>query len=242
MEGLLIGVAAVVAFLVGLVVDRFVLARRQGAQLNQAQHEAERLLAEAQQKAEQHRQHHAQAEAQLVADRQALEQATADLNDTKRTLRRSREKADQRHDKLTRRTQRVNERENALHKASEAVEALQKEAEHQRRNADRMRAQAQSLLAHAESRTQDLEAREAELAESKKHTERQQVELDRLIGEHIRKLEHVAGLSRKDAQNMLHEQLLDEAKMEASSLIKDIRDPWIILLSTSLPSMSVPRM
>ncbi|GAB5519949.1 MAG: ribonuclease Y [Rhodothermales bacterium] len=224
MEGLLIGVAAVVAFLVGLVVDRFVLARRQGAQLNQAQHEAERLLAEAQTQAEQHRQHHAQAEAQLAADRQALEQATAELNDTKRTLRRSREKADQRHDKLTRRTQRVNERENALHKASEAVEALQKEAEHQRRNADQMRAQAQSLLAHAESRTHDLEARESALVESKKHTERQQVELDRLIGEHIRKLEHVAGLSRKDAQNMLREQLLDEAKLEASSLIKDIRD------------------
>ena len=123
---------AVVALVLGIAVDRFLLARVGQTQLTQAKAQAERLLSDAQRDVETLRYEKIdKAEAELARREQALAQETAEA---KRGLRRSREKQEQRQDKLNHRTQRVNEREKALHSAAEVLESLKAEAKYLEEN------------------------------------------------------------------------------------------------------------
>ena len=219
---LLLGVAAVVAFGLGIAVDKFLLARSSSSTLAQAQAEARRLMQDAEQEAAAFRKEHIeQAQAKLERQRKAFEE---ERDETKRGLQRGRQKIDARLTKLGRRTQRVNERENALHKATEVLDGLRKEAETHRRHAEHLRTRAEALLEDLQAQRVDLEEREASLEAGRAALDEKHQQIDQMVGEQLRKLEQVSGLTQREAREQLMEQLLSEAKLEAASRIKEIRD------------------
>src|SRR5690606_9416290 len=64
----------------------------------------------------------------------------------------------------------------------------------------------------------------AEVDAAKAEVEAKRVELDRLVKEQIRKLEHVSGMSEREARELLLQQFLEEVKLESASRAKEIRD------------------
>lgn len=219
---ILLGIVAVVALAIGIAVDRWLLANRRGRTVAQAREDAARILDEAKQEAATFRTEHIEkANVDLERQRKAFED---ERDETKRGLQRTRQKLDQRQSKLHRRTQRVNERENAAHKAMEVVEGLKKEAEQHRRHAEQLRTRAKALLDDVSARRADIERREAEVEQFKSELVGKREKLDQMVGEQLRKLEQVSGLTQREARDQLMEQLIDEARLEAASHIKDIRD------------------
>ncbi len=215
-------IVAVVALGIGIAVDRLLLARTGRGELARARERAERLLTEAEQEAVAFRQEHIDtAKAELERQQKAFEQ---ERDEATRTLRRSRQKLEQRQQKLNNRVQRVNERESALHKAVEAVEALRKETEQHHRHAEQLRARAAALKQDAAAQHDALTQRQQEIDLREAAMTARQTTLDQMIDEQIRKLEQVSGMTQREAQESLREQLLDEARLEASSLVKEIRD------------------
>ncbi len=215
-------IVAVVALGIGIAVDRLLLARTGRGELARARERAERLLTEAEQEAVAFRQEHIDtAKAELERQQKAFEQ---ERDEATRTLRRSRQKLEQRQQKLNNRVQRVNERESALHKAVEAVEALRKETEQHHRHAEQLRARAAALKQDAAAQRDALTQRQQEIDLREAAMTARQTTLDQMIDEQIRKLEQVSGMTQREAQESLREQLLDEARLEASSLVKEIRD------------------
>lgn len=213
---------AVVAFGVGLLIGRWLLARSSQNSLAAARSQAQRLVEEAQQEARAFRAKHVEGvEADLARRKQEIERETTE---TKRNLGRSRQKLDQRQSKLNRRAQRLGERESLAHKASEAVEALHKEAEHSRREAEQLRGRAQALFAEAEMRRERSAKHEQDAKALEEQLGGKNERLTQMIEEQIRKLEQVSGLTQREARETLLEQFTDEAKLEASAMIKEIRD------------------
>ncbi|MEX1055690.1 MAG: Rnase Y domain-containing protein, partial [Rhodothermales bacterium] len=219
--GLTIAVA-VVALGIGIAVDRFFLARSGRARLAQAEKDAERILLGARDEAETYRHEHVEkASAELVRSKEAAE---SEYEESRRALRRIRHKLAARRDKLNRRAQRINERESLLHKASEAIEALRKEADESRRDAEALRTSASSLLDEARSHQARYTAREQELEGLRARLEKERTELTRMVEQQIRKLEQVSGMTQREARDALLEQFVDEARLEAQSQVKEIRD------------------
>lgn len=225
MDATTVGVAlivAVVAFGIGILLDRLLLARHGHTRLSQAKEQAERLLAEAKLEAQTFRQEHIEKVAADIARQQ--ETLEREQEEARRALQHSKAKLEQRHDKLNRRTQRINERENILHKATEAIDALRKEAEHNRREAELLRRNTEALLNDAKKRQQEVEQHEQEITELKENLSAERERLDQMIDEQIRKLEQVSGMTRNEARAALLEQFADEARLESASLVKEIRD------------------
>ena len=213
---------AVVALGIGIAVDRWLLARTGRKEIARAKEQAAQMLVQAEQEATVFRKEHIdEAKATLARSRQAFEQ---ERDESKRTLRRSRRKLEQRHEKLNRRAQRVNDREATLHEATEAIETLRRETEHAQRQAEAFRTQIEAALHEAATRRAEVERQQQELAALKKSTAAKQATLDRMTEQQIRKLEQVSGLTEAEARDALLDQLVDEARLEASSLIKEIRD------------------
>jgi len=213
---------AVVALGTGIAIDRWLLVRKGRQALTRARENAAHLLAQAEQEATAFRKEHIEeAKTALDRTRRAFEE---EQEEAKRTLRRSRQKLEQRHEKLNRRVQRINEREGVVHKAADVTESLRREAEQANRQAELLRASADALLQEATSRRETLAREEQELAAHRKGMIVKQEKLDRMIEEQVRKLEQVSGLTEHEAREALLEQLVDEARLEASSLIKEVRD------------------
>ncbi len=223
MDAITVGlIVAVVALGLGILVDRFILVRVGRNELTQAKEKAERLLAEAKQEAQLYRHEHIEkAEAELTRKHEEIEREQAE---TKRTLQHSKHKLEQRQAKLNQRTQRTNERESVLHQATEAIDALRKEAEAHRRESEALRRKAETLLADAQIRRQQAEQYETEAGARREELAKKQEQIDRMVDEQIRKLEQVSGLSQREAREALLQQFSEEAKLEAASLIKEIRD------------------
>ena len=222
MTVLLLSAVAVVAFGIGIAVNRWLLARAGRQEIARATERADQLLAEAKQEATAFRKEHIDnAKDALISTRKAFEE---ERDETKRALRRSRQKLEQRHEKLNDRAQRINDRETALHEAAEVMDMLRREAEQTHRQAELLRASADALLQEATTRRADLDHQEHDLNTLKQHLGVKQEKLDRMIAEQVRKLEQVSGLTAQEAREALLDQLIDEAQLEASSLIKEIRD------------------
>src|SRR5690606_38607336 len=147
-----------------------------------------------------------------------------EFEESRRTLRRSRQKLEKHRERLNQRTLQVNEREALLHKASEALDALRKEAEQHRRDAEELRATTAQLLEETRQQKQEADRLRAEVDAAKAEVEAKRVELDRLVKEQIRKLEHVSGMSEREARELLLQQFLEEVKLETASRAKEIRD------------------
>lgn len=222
MEFAVYAAVAVVALGIGIAVDRWLLSRKGQNQLVHAQEHADRLLAEAKQEAASYRQEHIDAaEAALTRKKEALEE---EQDETKRALRRTRQKLEHRHQKLNRRIQRLTEREKDVQKLSAQTEALRQETEQNHSIAEETRTRAEALLQDAKARSADLEQREQTITQLQEAVTTQQAKLDRMVDEEIRKLEQVSGMSQRDARDTLLDHFIDEAKLEASSMVKEIRD------------------
>ena len=215
-------VVAVVALGIGILLDRWLLARVGQGELANAKERAARLLTDAEQEADAFRKEHIDtAKAALERQQKAFAE---EQEEAQRALQRSRQKVEKRHEKINRRTQRINERENALHKATEVIDGLRKEAEQHQRHAEQLRARADALLQDATNQRKAVDDRAAEIEAQQQKLAARQEKLDQMIDEQVRKLEQVSGMTRREAQEALREQLIDEAKLEASSTIKEIRD------------------
>ncbi len=73
-------------------------------------------------------------------------------------------------------------------------------------------------------REKELKTKEQSLTDQKAHVEKKNSELDRLILEQNIRLEKTAALTAEEAKKMLMENMVNEAKSDASQMIKDIRD------------------
>ncbi|MEM1043271.1 MAG: ribonuclease Y [Bacteroidota bacterium] len=221
-SALLLIVAVLVALSVGVVLGRWARAGWVGKRLDEATREAEALIEKARQEADAFRQQHVVVVREaLEAERQRLDAETAEQQARHQRLR---HKLDVRQEKLARRAKRSAKREAAAKKALDAAEALQAEAERRRAEAEELRASVQKLAGSIGSRQQALAAREQDVDELEETLAAKHNRLDRLIGEHVRKLESVTGISKQEALDRLVEELENEAKLEASAAIKEIRD------------------
>ena len=213
---------ALVALGLGFALGRLAWTGRVGRQIEAAGREADALLEQAQQEAEAFRQQHVvTAREALEAERRALKKAAEEQQARHRRLR---HKLDARQEKLSRRLKRLRQREDAVQKALDAVDALRAEAELRRAEAEELRASIQKLAKAVGSRQQEVAARERDAEALQEQLAAKHVRLDRLVGEHIRKLESVTGISKHEALERLVEELENEAKLEAAAAIKEIRD------------------
>ncbi|MDQ7041011.1 MAG: ribonuclease Y [Rhodothermus sp.] len=218
MDLLLIAGLALLAVGAGIALDRWLLTRT----LKSAREQARQILAEAEAKAAaQQRARLEEAQAILQRERQAFEQERAEA---RKALHQAQERLAERQEALNRRTLRVNEREKALARAAEAIEALRREADANFRQAEALYQQAQALLEALRHQQEALAQRETEVGRLQEELAAKQAELDRMLDEQMRRLEQLAGLSRQEAKEMLMAQLIEEAKLEAASMIKEIRD------------------
>lgn len=218
MELLLIAGLALLAVGAGIALDRWLLTRT----LKSAREQAQQILAEAEAKAQAYqRTHLAEAQAALERERQAFAKEQAEA---RKALQQAQERLVERQEALNRRTLRVNEREKTLARAAEAIEALRREADANFRQAEALHQQAQALFEALRRQQEALTQRETEVHRLQEELAARQAELDRTLEEQVRRLEQIAGMSRQEAKEMLIAQMVEEAKLEAASMIKEIRD------------------
>lgn len=136
----------------------------------------------------------------------------------------AREKLDARRVKLRTHAGALAERESALLHAADALDVLSTEAEGRREEAEALRAQVQILATTAGRRQQELAAREKDAAALAARLEEERGRLARLIEEHLQKLERAAGIGRDEACRELVAEMTREAKLEAATLVNDVRD------------------
>ncbi len=219
--GVIIAVA-VVALVIGGLLDRLLISRSSQNRLARAEKEAELLLAEARTEAEVFRAKHIEkAQEDVLRKQEAVER---EQEETRRALRRARKKLEQRQEKLNQRTRRLAEQEALLLKATDALDALRQDAEQNRRGIELMRRDAEVLLEGLEERERAVRDNSERAEELRRENEEARERLNRLCEEQRRRLEHVSGMTAREAREALLEQFQSEAKLEAASRIKEIRD------------------
>jgi ribonuclease Y len=200
-------------FAVGCRVRLGAAQRRLDAATAEADARAERAQAE--------RRDLEQARDELRRHRQRLEQKAAEA---KTKQQQARERLDARRAKLDARTQALAAREAAVGHAADALGALNAEAEGRRAEVEALRASVQAAATAVGRRQQELAGREREAETLAARLEEEQGRLERLVEEHLQKLERTAGMSRDEACRQLVVELTREAKLEAAALVKDARD------------------
>jgi len=222
MELMLIAGLMLLALGAGVALDRLLLTRIGENVLKSARLRAQQILAQAEAEAQTYRREHLElAEAALQQQRQAFEQEQAEA---RKALQQAQERLAERQEALNRRTLRVNEREKTLAKAAEAIEALRREADAHVRQAEALHQQVQTLWETLQRQQAMLDQRARELTELEQTLTQKQEELERLQEEQLRRLEQLAGMTRQEARDTLVAQMVEEAKLEAASMIKEIRD------------------
>jgi ribonuclease Y len=220
MDPLLLALGAACGFLalgVGYAVGRY-------ARLDAAQRRLDAATAEAEALAQQAAAEHAEGERmreELRRQRQRLEER---MTEAKAKQQRVREKLDARKARLEARGHALAEREGALLRAADALDLLNAEAEQRRAEVEALRAQVQALATAAGRRQQELAARERDAAALAAQLDEERRRLACLVEEHLQKLERVAGVGRDEACRQLVAEMTREAKLEAASLINDVRE------------------
>ena len=213
---------AVVALVIGVVLDRYLVTRTSQNRLSQARREAERIVGDARREADELRARHLErAEAEVKGKFEAVQR---EQEEARRALRRSRKKLEQRQEKLTQRARGVSERELLLLKGADAVDALRLEAEQSRRSADQLRREAETLVGGVREREASLRQHEEEVVAARKRLDEQNGELVRMLEEQVRRLEQVSGMTAREAREALLSQFDQEVRLEAASRVKEIRD------------------
>lgn len=208
--------------ILGIVIDRFMLARKMREELSHASVEAKRLLNDAEQEAKKIRFEKVEkVEAELAERAETLER---EKKETRRTLRRSKEKFEQRNERLSRRVQRLAEREKVVVKAAEALEALRKEARTSHRETERLRRVLAKVQEELNSDREEINRLKEETTSTHRTIEVKRAKLQELLDGQLRKLEALTGMSQQEAKTAMLERYIEEVKLEAASSIKEIRD------------------
>ena len=159
--------------------------------------------------------------AELARRTRRFEEKLAEVTDKRK---RAKERLDAMRERLDARARRATAREDALARTADALDLLTDEARARHDDAAALRARLQELATTIGRRQQGLAARERELVSLETRAQDQADRLDRLVEEHLGKLERDAGISRDDARQRLAEEMTREARIEAATLVKDARD------------------
>ena len=221
--------AIAMAAALGFAAARVAGLRGAEAQFRAAAEEAERAAREARDEAERfHRDTVEPARAELASARDEAQQRAERLDqktaEQRERHRRAKEKIDAARARLDTRTRRAAQREATLELALDAVEALTAEAQARRAEADALQDQIQTLAKTVGRRQQELAAREQDVEALHTRLAADGARLDRLLAEHLAKLERTAGMSRDEARGALTAELEREARLESAGMVKDVRD------------------
>lgn len=222
-------IAALAAYGAGLATFKWILVRQRNRIISQGQKEASDVLAQAQEDIVSLRnQAAAKARSEFDEDRRSLEAAQAALErereDIRRNHRRFKNKLDRRHSKLNSRTSKLQQRESLVDKGTRAIKQLQAEAKKVNRDAERLRSRVESLRQEAAQQHTQLEEERERLSTKNAQLDQEQVRLKEVILRKTSELEQIAGLSTEDAETMLREELVDQAKLNAMAKIQAVRD------------------
>ena len=224
----LAAVGVVLALAVGFVGARVGRGGGAAAQFEDAARRAEDVAARTEAEAGRFRERTEAAEAELATARDEVRRRRARLDarvaEVKERHQKTRDKLDAARGRIDKKAKRLAAREAALEAAADALEALSAAAERRRAEADALREQVQGLATAVGRRQQALAGREREVEGLQEHLTESTERLDRLVDEHLAKLEEVAGLSRDEARDRLVAELTREAKLEAAGAVKDARD------------------
>lgn len=215
-------IIGVVAALLGFLVGRNLKIKIGNQQLTDASAQAENLLSEAQVKAD-------NLASQKLQELQAefsnkRKQFELEIAEARNALKRNKERLEQSQTKLAQRTQRVNDREAVLHKATDALESMRRQIEKQQRDADKLVKNAQVLFDDGKRQLQNLQKKETDLDTRNRQIEEKETEMAELIQQNLAKLEELSGLTRQEARKMLMDDMVNEARLEAATIIKEVRD------------------
>jgi ribonuclease Y len=219
--GVLVAVAVAGAAL-GVAIDRFILRHLGQKRLLSVREESKRIVEEAEREARTIRRERVDRLEEELAGRQ--KKLDEESDEQRRSLREIRERLEIRQSKLNRRTQQVNEREKVLLRGAEALDSLRIAADQAQKDVEKIRHEAALLLEEASARESRLSVYEEEARVQREEIQRRRDKLNRLVDEHVRKLEQVAGLTKAEAHEALIQHLIEEAKLEAASIIREIRD------------------
>ena len=218
----------VLALAVGFVGARVGKAGTARARFDDAAHRAEAAAASVRAEADRARADADAARAELKAAKDEVRRRRARLDqkaeEVKARHQKARETLDARRARVDAKAQALAAREAALAQAADAVEALTAAAERRRAEADVLREQVQTLAAAVGRRQQELAARERAAETLQGRLTEETARLDRLVEEHLGKLERAAGIDRDHARAELVSELTREAKLEAAGAVKDARD------------------
>ncbi len=220
-SGLLLIVAAG-SFGLGIVFYRWRLRHSASSKLVAATDEAARLVEEARREADAHRKRYIEeANNEFRSKQKALD---LEQDEAKRALRRARKKVERRHQRINERIRRINEREGLLQKADSVLESLQRETDRAHRQAEKLRTSARSQLEDSTELRKELDREKQGLIARETAVAALRDKLAVAIEEQTQKLELVSGLTAEDARQALMKQCIDEARLEASSHVKTVRD------------------
>jgi len=79
----------------------------------------------------------------------------------------------------------------------------------------------------ADKKSEDLDKREIEIKRHQNQLSQKESEIKEIIEKQTERLERIAGLSRKEAQDILMENLMEQAKKSISNKVKEMRDKTI---------------
>ena len=207
---------------IGVLFDRFILARNTRNKVAEARIESKRLIEEAEQKAQ--KIHFERVEKVELALREREESFEKERTETRRALRRSKEKIEQRNERLSRRVQRLAEREKIAQKASEALEVLRKEARQTLRDTERLRRAVARMMDETTNERDEVSRLKIQQEEAKTAVEAERQEVRQTLEDQQRRLEAITGMSPQEAKEAMKERFIEEVKLEAAGMIKEIRD------------------
>lgn len=222
MEATTVILIAVVAIGAGIAIDRFLLARSVRHPISEARETAKRIVDDAQREAQTQREsYRREIEAELIVQRTSLEQ---EQEEHQRSLRKLKDRFKQGREKLNRRSARLLEREQRLEQATEAIENLRREARRSHQQAETLREEADTLLGEVRTQKSTFEKRRQEMSEQAQALESEKQLVESLAAEQLQKLEQISSMTQREARESLVEQIVDEARLEASAMVKDVRD------------------
>ncbi len=220
--GIVVALVAVLALGVGIAVDRFLVKRIGLSTLADAREQASRLLADAEKEIEALREQRiTRAESDLARREQEFQE---EIEASRRSWRRARQKLEFRHEKLARHARMLAERDDLLQEGADLIDRLRREAEEQKLQAETLARRSAALLDDAEEQGRRVGAQRAEIDALQASVAEDRRRTDNLLAEQLRRLEELAGLDRDDARRQLVAQMVDEARLEAAALVKEIRD------------------
>lgn len=207
---------------IGLALGRLMAIRVARSRVVSLAEQSRKLLEEAEQKIQSVRTERLR---ELEAEwTEKTRQFDKESSESRRNLKHFRQKLDKRHEKLSRLGQRLKEREALLHTAADTIETLREEILVEQKTTEQILERSRSLEDETASRHQAVLADEDRVLQLKERLERQTAEYEEMNREHVRNLERISGISRTDAERELKERLVEDARLEAAGMIKDVRD------------------